>query len=37
MNGTLIHSKKTKGQGKCESKAEKDALIAIIAAELAKK
>jgi hypothetical protein len=37
MNGELIHSKQTKGQGKCESQAEKDALFALISAELAKK
>jgi len=29
-NNTLIHSKTTKGQGKAESQAERDAIIAAI-------
>jgi hypothetical protein len=27
LNGNLVHSKSTKGQGKCESKEERDVLI----------
>lgn len=33
--GQLVHSKATKGQGKCESAAEKDAVIAAVKAALA--
>jgi len=34
VNGTLVHSKATKGQGKCESAAERDAVIAAIKAAM---
>jgi hypothetical protein len=34
--GELIHSKATRGQGRCESKAEKDAVIAKVQAALEK-
>lgn len=35
VGGQLIHSKATKGQGKCEAAAEKDAVIAAVKAALA--
>jgi len=34
VNGILVHSKATKGQGKCESAAERDAVIAAIKAAM---
>lgn len=36
QTGELIHSKDTRGQGRCESQAEKDAVIAKIQAALDK-
>jgi selT/selW/selH-like putative selenoprotein len=34
VDGTLVHSKATKGQGKCESAAEKNAVIEAVRAKL---
>ena len=35
VGSTLVHSKATKGQGKCESAAEREAVIAAIKAAIA--